>query len=245
MRTMKWWGWGDENVEFDISNRPNLWPYLRRVCGLPDNAPLTRPVPLESITLPPQNAHPAFAADAAALLADRLQSGTHERLTHAFGKSLRDLWRLRHGLVPYAPDYVAFPASHDEVAALLALAVRHQVHLIPFGGGSNIAGCLEPRKPSARPVVSVDMRRMNRLLALDRESETARFEAGEVVDPETLRERGLAIRPLPVKVLGNGKIDRALSVRVDAFSASARAAIVAAGGRADTLAELAEAGQEG
>jgi large subunit ribosomal protein L15 len=72
----------------------------------------------------------------------------------------------------------------------------------------------------------------------------SRFEAGEVVDHEAMQARGLANRALPVKILGNGKIDRALTVRADAFSASAKAAIEQAGGRAETLAELAESGQE-
>jgi len=72
----------------------------------------------------------------------------------------------------------------------------------------------------------------------------ARFEAGDVVDQETLQARGLAIRALPVKVLGSGTLDRALTVRVDAFSASAKAAIEAAGGSAATLSDLAESGQE-
>jgi alkyldihydroxyacetonephosphate synthase len=97
---------------------------------------------------------------------------------HAVGKSFRDLWRVRHGEVPYAPDCVAYPVSEAEVCTLVRAAQRHGVHLVPFGGGSNIAGCLEPPRPVTRLVVSVDMRRMDRLLELDTESETARFEAG-------------------------------------------------------------------
>lgn len=71
-----------------------------------------------------------------------------------------------------------------------------------------------------------------------------RFEAGEVVDPETLASRGLATRNGPVKILGKGTLDRALTVRADAFSASARGAIEKAGGTAATLAELASGGQQ-
>jgi large subunit ribosomal protein L15 len=71
-----------------------------------------------------------------------------------------------------------------------------------------------------------------------------RFEAGEVVDPETLMLRGLATRALPVKILGKGTLDVALTVRADAFSGSARSAIEKAGGTAATLAELMEGGQQ-
>ncbi len=71
-----------------------------------------------------------------------------------------------------------------------------------------------------------------------------RFEAGALVDPETLREHGLANRALPIKILGQGKLEHALTVRVDAFSKSAREAIEKAGGRAEVLGETAEGGED-
>lgn len=62
------------------------------------------------------------------------------------------------------------------------------------------------------------------------------FDAGSVVDIAALTERGLvknnANRGYPVKILGDGELDRALTVQADAFSASARAKIEAAGGTA-------------
>jgi alkyldihydroxyacetonephosphate synthase len=181
LKTMKWWGWGDESVEFDISKRPALWQYLSSNLKLPDNGKVTPPVSFDEIILPAQKCNPGFAGELSSRWgADRLRASKLERLTHAFGKSLRDLWRVRHGLIPYAPDYVAFPKSHADVCLLVDLAVQHGVYLIPFGGGSNIAGCIEPTRPTGRTVVSVDMRLMNRLLELDAESGTARFEAGAI-----------------------------------------------------------------
>jgi large subunit ribosomal protein L15 len=50
------------------------------------------------------------------------------------------------------------------------------------------------------------------------------------ITPETLRARGLAHKGALVKVLGRGEITRAVSVSAHAFSASAEAAITAAGG---------------
>jgi alkyldihydroxyacetonephosphate synthase len=185
---MKWWGWGDESVEFDISTRPALWPYLSSNFKLQDSEKVAPPVGLDQITLPQQKMNPGFAGELFSRVgADRIHDSKLERLTHAFGKSLRDLWRVRRGIVPYAPDYVAYPNSHAEVCLLVDLAVRHGVHLIPFGGGSNIAGCIEPTRPTDRTVVSVDMRLMNRLLELDAESGTARFEAG-ALGPHLERE---------------------------------------------------------
>ncbi len=62
-----------------------------------------------------------------------------------------------------------------------------------------------------------------------------RFEAGSEVTPQTLREAGLATRKHPVKILGRGEIDKQLTVRAHAFSASAREKIEAAGGQAELI----------
>jgi len=63
----------------------------------------------------------------------------------------------------------------------------------------------------------------------------ARFDAGTALDPKALRRAGvIASADQPVKVLGRGKLDRALDITADAFSASAREAIEKAGGKAQT-----------
>jgi large subunit ribosomal protein L15 len=63
-----------------------------------------------------------------------------------------------------------------------------------------------------------------------------RFEAGTVVDVELLLALRI-VRKLEdgVKILGSGKLDRALTVKAHAFSASARAAIEQAGGTAEVI----------
>ncbi len=61
------------------------------------------------------------------------------------------------------------------------------------------------------------------------------FEAGSQVTPEALRERGLVRKSRPVKVLGGGELDRALTVQAHAVSAAARAKIEAAGGSVEVV----------
>jgi large subunit ribosomal protein L15 len=63
-----------------------------------------------------------------------------------------------------------------------------------------------------------------------------RFEAGTEVTPQTLAEAGIIKSPdEPVVILGRGDLDRALTVRAQRFSASARARIEAAGGTVEEL----------
>jgi len=62
-----------------------------------------------------------------------------------------------------------------------------------------------------------------------------RFEAGAEVTPEALKEKGLAKRSDPVKILARGEISKKITVRAHAFSAAAREKIEAAGGTCETL----------
>jgi large subunit ribosomal protein L15 len=61
------------------------------------------------------------------------------------------------------------------------------------------------------------------------------FEAGGVVDPDTLRAKGLVAKRGLVKVLGRGDVKAALTVKAHAFSQSAQDAITAAGGTVEIL----------
>jgi large subunit ribosomal protein L15 len=62
-----------------------------------------------------------------------------------------------------------------------------------------------------------------------------RFDAGAEVTPETLKEKGLAKRTDPVKVLARGDISKKLTVRAHAFSAAAREKIEGAGGTCEVI----------
>jgi len=64
----------------------------------------------------------------------------------------------------------------------------------------------------------------------------AKFDAGTVVTPDLLRERGLVHGARPVKVLARGEVGKALTVRAHKFSAKAAEKILAAGGNAEAIA---------
>ncbi len=57
----------------------------------------------------------------------------------------------------------------------------------------------------------------------------------DVADPESLLAKSLVGKGSLVKVLGRGEITRAVTVKAHAFSASAQAAIIAAGGTVEIL----------
>jgi len=62
-----------------------------------------------------------------------------------------------------------------------------------------------------------------------------RFDADAEVTPETLKQKGLAKRSEPVKILARGEISKKLTVKAHGFSAAAKEKIEAAGGSCHTL----------
>ncbi|MBD1382744.1 50S ribosomal protein L15 [Metabacillus arenae] len=63
-----------------------------------------------------------------------------------------------------------------------------------------------------------------------------RFEDGTEVTPELLLETGVVSKLLAgVKILGNGKLEKKLTVKANKFSATAKEAIEAAGGTAEVI----------
>lgn len=63
-----------------------------------------------------------------------------------------------------------------------------------------------------------------------------RFEDGAVVTPEVLKETGIVKKQLNgIKVLGNGKLEKKLTVKCNKISASAKKAIEEVGGTVEVL----------
>jgi alkyldihydroxyacetonephosphate synthase len=196
---MKWWGWGDENAGFDSKAHPGLWPYAKRVLEVEEGEDLQPPVSIEAVQLHDAIRHDGFLAELRLWMrADQICDSRYERVVHTYGKGLRDLFRMRRGMAEGAPDLVVYPENEHDVLMVVRAAAQHDVVVIPFGGGSNIAGCLE-RTETRRMVVSLDMRRMRRVLAVDTESLTARIEAGAFGPDleEQLNSSGLTLGHFP------------------------------------------------
>ena len=81
---------------------------------------------------------------------------------------------------------------------MLSWAEAEGAAVIPFGGGTSVVGGVEARL-GERPVVSLDLRRLDRVLEVDAESLAARIQAGATGPglEEQLREHGLTLRHFP------------------------------------------------
>jgi alkyldihydroxyacetonephosphate synthase len=197
---MKWWGWGRPEVAFTHNDKPQLRGFIRKHLDLDIALPGVSPLALEDLQLAPSVLPAALRKKLEETVGtENVRDDTVERVTHGYGKSLRDIVRLRRGDVGRTPDVVVYPASETEVESILQAALETDAVLIPFGGGSNIAGSLEPERSETRPVISLDMGRMNRLLDIDAPSGLARIEAGALGPDleQQLNNRGWTIGHFP------------------------------------------------
>ncbi|HVE04453.1 MAG TPA: FAD-binding oxidoreductase [Rhizomicrobium sp.] len=133
-------------------------------------------------------------------LAPLVSTTPYDRLVHSYGKSYADIVRMFMRDVPQPPDLVAFPKSESDIVAILEWASRANVAVIPFGGGSSVAGGVEPDVgDSYAGTVSLDLQYLNRVLEIDRASRAAKIQAG-ALGPELedqLRPHGLTLRHFP------------------------------------------------
>jgi len=184
---MKWWGWGEESVEFTHEDKPALAPFLRDALGVDVTSAGVSAPPFERLQVPDPDLPDALRA--ALERAADVSTSAHDRVAHARGKSLRDLVRQRRGELGRLPDAVVRPADEAGVEAVVRAVLEADAVLIPFGGGSSISGSLEPPAGESRPVVSLDLSRLASVLDIDPVSRLARVQAG-ALGPDLERQLG-------------------------------------------------------
>ncbi len=198
---MKWWGWGVEGVGFHWEDKPGFAPFVEYATGLDlHTAPVISMPDFDKLTVADSLAPASFVSELAAIVGDRFVSTDKmERVVHTYGKSIRDLIRVRANLIERTPDLVVYPADEAETQRVVDAAVAADAVIIPFGGGSNIASSLEPRADETRVVRSLDMGRMRELISIDEESGLARIQAGALgPDLEAqLEKRGWTLGHFP------------------------------------------------
>ncbi|HEY1911195.1 MAG TPA: FAD-linked oxidase C-terminal domain-containing protein [Vicinamibacterales bacterium] len=76
--------------------------------------------------------------------------------------------------VPAAPDIVCFPHTTEEVAAIVRIAARFGLPIVPFGAGTSLEGHVH----AIHGGVSIDMREMNKIVRVSVADLDATVEAG-------------------------------------------------------------------
>jgi alkyldihydroxyacetonephosphate synthase len=194
---LKWWGWGSEEASYSLPDPRGFWSSLEHTLGSLPTSPRTGSP--SDIQLKPSRLPAADLRTLEEIFGESgLSTDDTERLLRAMGKSYVDLLRVRHGHVAAAPDAVAFPEEEKQIQLLLELATDRHWGVIPFGGGTSVVGGVEP--PLDRyPVLTLDLRRMDRVLDIDSTSNTARVQSG-IRGPDLeaeLNDRGFTLGHFP------------------------------------------------
>lgn len=187
----KFWGWGFEGDILppgEVRWLEGAWAKLFGVSQFD----LTPPPTAEEIQLRPSR------LTIPASLLHICTTDHYERLLHSYGHSFLDSVRKFARDFSNPTDVIAYPQSERELLDLLDWCHDAGAAVIPFGGGTSVVGGVEP--PRDYPaVVTIDMKRMNKVLEIDPVSQAALIQAG-TPGPELerqLKPRGLTLRFFP------------------------------------------------
>jgi alkyldihydroxyacetonephosphate synthase len=105
---------------------------------------------------------------------------TLDRVRHGTGHSQEDVYLIRTGGLVRIPDAVIWPQCEEDVEKLVDMAKSLGWCLIPFGGGTNVTNATRcpTEDVETRPIISVDMKRMRKILWVNEEDGLAYVEAG-------------------------------------------------------------------
>ena len=102
---------------------------------------------------------------------DRYSFENEERLLHSHGQhSTDEVYKVLYNRLEKFTDLVFYIESEEEAVKLIELAKKHDVCLIPYGGGTNVTNALRPPKGETRMIVSVDTRRLNSIESIDQQN---------------------------------------------------------------------------
>ncbi|GHJ45638.1 alkyldihydroxyacetonephosphate synthase [Catellatospora sp. TT07R-123] len=191
MHRAGWARWGDRTKARPLPE--GVAKLLGQVFDVRPPAPVAE---LDQVELPPSALDAAALSALAAIVgAEHVHADPAARAAHGAGKSTPDLLLQRAGAVPHAPEAVLCPADTDQVVAVLRTCGEHGLAAVPFGGGTSVVGGLT----TPAPYVALDLRRLDRLVAVDPISRTAVLQAGLPAPraDELLAEHGLTLGHVP------------------------------------------------
>ncbi len=205
--------WGYDDTEFRLNERGNVEltgaryqlsgyemplfkPFIEDILG--HTIDWTERKPMNATPrIPTPISNPSFEKGLAELLEEhQFSDEPRARLVHSHGQtSSHELYLVLYEDLDRVADLVVWPESTEDVLRLINLAVQWDVCLVPYGGGTNVSNALLLPANEKRKIVSVDMRRMNKVLSIDRKNLSAQVQAGITGSglEEALQSQGLVV----------------------------------------------------
>ncbi len=161
---------------------PDFLPFAEEILGVPFG-PEQYEDPMDRVEVPPSRMSGSVLKALEDLLSpEQVSAEDRLRLIHSHGQlSVDEIYAILYGEgLPDGGvvDAVAYPEVRGDARDLVRFASEQNLCLIPYGGGTNVTGALSRPAEETRPVVSVDMRRMDEVIELDEVNYRARVQAG-------------------------------------------------------------------
>jgi alkyldihydroxyacetonephosphate synthase len=169
-------------TRYELSGKelPRFLPWVREVIELDlDTREVHKPQYPTSIPAPILS-EALLAALREALSAQQIETNGEIRMRHGHGHTQEEMFSIKYAELGRIPDVVVYPESEEQVTKLVDAARQHNATLVPYGGGTNVTDALRCFPNEQRSIISVDMRRMNRILWVDRTNMLACIQAGAV-----------------------------------------------------------------
>ncbi|KAM9549536.1 alkyldihydroxyacetonephosphate synthase, peroxisomal isoform 1-T1 [Guaruba guarouba] len=193
---LKWNGWGYNDSKFIFNKKgqaeftgkryrlggmvlPTFKEWMEKTFGASLDHKTTSRATLNVNDVPPSIVKEEFLQDLRATKISYSQDA-EDRVFRAHGHCLHEIFILREGMFKRVPDIVVWPVCHEDVVKIVELACKHNLCIIPFGGGTSVSSALECPEEEKRTIVSLDTSQMNRILWIDEKNLTACVEAGIV-----------------------------------------------------------------
>ncbi len=196
----KWWGWGDPRKKDNLSRHPEFIKYLSEQIDFTGKVTLPPP-DVASIKIPESRLTKKDIASLLSIVSDeKVHTSDRSRIINTYGKSYRDLLRIRKKNFDTVPDAVVFPDSEDIVQKILTWAVENNIAIVPRGGVTSVVGGVETMcGDKNRAVIVLNLRFLNKILHINTTSLVADVEAG-IYGPDledALGRKGLTLGHFP------------------------------------------------
>jgi len=186
------WGYRDTQLELGPDGHVRLSGRRYEISGVPmpgflsfceeslgvklDATHLREEVPL-AVAAPNKNAE--FCQAVEQEFAGDYSYDDRARAAHSHGQATGDeVFQALYGQLPRVVDMVFYCKSEVAAKRLTELAVANNVCLVPYGGGTNVTGCLTLPSGETRMIVAVDMRPMDKIEWIHRQNRQACVQAG-------------------------------------------------------------------
>ncbi len=158
---------------------PYLIPFALEAFGCDIDFTHERPELAAAAVTPANTNEPFLNAIKESLKADQVSQDDKVRVLHSHGQTTVDeVSKVLYDKLDRCVDLVVYPETQEDCVAIIKAAHEHNACLIPYGGGTNVSNALQLPASDPRMMVSVDMRRMDKIEWIDRTNMRASVQAG-------------------------------------------------------------------